>query len=88
MAKLTVRDVAEQESVSERTILNWVDRGILTPAYRVGKVIRFTEEGVRKDLGAHTPSKKLPDGTIKSYAFRELPDGTFVSNEPEMEVSK
>jgi len=59
MAKLTVRDVAEQESVSERTILNWVDRRILTPAYRVGKVIRFTEEGVRKDLEAHTsPSSR------------------------------
>ena len=52
MQKLTVRQIAEQESVSERTILNWVDRGILTPAYRVGKVIRFTEEGVRRDLKA------------------------------------
>ena len=52
MAKLTVRDVAEQESVSERTILNWCERGILTPAYRVGKVIRFEEEQVRRDLRA------------------------------------
>ena len=54
MAKLTVRDVAEEEKVSERTVLNWVDRKILTPAYRVGKVIRFTREGVRRDLESVT----------------------------------
>ena len=52
MAKLTVRDVAEGEKVSERTVLNWVDRKVLVPAYKVGKVIRFTEEGVRRDLKA------------------------------------
>jgi len=52
MQKLTVADVAKGEKVSERTVLNWVDRKILVPAYRVGKVIRFTEEGVRRDLKA------------------------------------
>ena len=59
MAKLTVRDVAEEEAVSERTILNWVDRKILTPAYRVGKVIRFTREGVRRDLESATSGPRV-----------------------------
>ena len=50
--KLTVRDVARQEQVSARTVLNWVQRGVLTPAYKVGKVVRFTREGVERDLRA------------------------------------
>ena len=59
MRKLTIRDVAKQESVSERTVLNWVDRGVLTPAYQVGKIIRFSEEGVRRDLkSANTANQK------------------------------
>ena len=48
--KLTVKDVALRENVSERTILNWIERGVLTPVYKVGKVIRFTAEGVERDL--------------------------------------
>ena len=41
--KLTVRDIAERESVSRRTVLNWVERGAIKPAYRLGRVIRFDE---------------------------------------------
>ena len=50
--KMTVRDVAQQEVVSARTVLNWVERGVLHPAYKVGKVVRFTREGVERDLKA------------------------------------
>ena len=44
--KLTVRDVAQREHVSERTVLNWIEDGILHPEYRVGRVIRFGEDYV------------------------------------------
>ena len=53
--KLTVADVALQEQVSNRTVLNWIEKGVLTPAYRIGKVIRFTQEGVRRDLETARP---------------------------------
>ena len=43
-AKLTVSDIAERESVSPKTVLNWVKRGDLKPAYRLGRVIRFDED--------------------------------------------
>ena len=53
--KLTVSDVAERESVSSKTVLNWVERGDLKPAYRLGRVIRFDEDyeqQLRDDFGA------------------------------------
>ena len=49
-AKLKVADIAAMESVSHRTVLNWIAQGVLRPAYRVGRVIRFTREGVERDL--------------------------------------
>ena len=50
--KMTVADIARQEGVSQRTVLNWVERKVLSPAYRIGKIIRFTPEGVERDLRA------------------------------------
>ncbi|MBI23517.1 MAG: hypothetical protein CMN05_08000 [Roseibacillus sp.] len=47
--KLTVSDIAARESVSPKTVLNWVERGDLKPAYRLGRVIRF-DEGYEQQL--------------------------------------
>jgi len=50
--RMSVADVAQQEKVSKKTVHNWVKRGVLTPFYTTGKVIRFTRGGVERDLRA------------------------------------
>ena len=60
--KLTVADVAQQEAVSKKTIHNWIEAKVLTPAYRVGKIIRFTPEGVARDLAAANNNRGGTEG--------------------------
>ena len=41
---LTTADVAQREAVSERCVLKWAKNGTLSPAYQVGRVIRFSPD--------------------------------------------
>ena len=54
---LTVADVARDYAVSKATVHRWVRVGILTPAVRVDHVIRFTREGVERDLAEATQKR-------------------------------
>ncbi len=54
---LTVADVARDYAVSRATVHRWVRVGILTPAVRVEHVIRFTREGVERDLAEATQKR-------------------------------
>ena len=49
---VTVAAVAQEWNVSERTVHNWVQRGILTYECKVGKVLRFNLGNVKRDLKA------------------------------------
>jgi hypothetical protein len=41
---LTTSDVAKREQISERCVLQWAKNGTLTPAYQVGRVVRFSPD--------------------------------------------
>ena len=52
MIFVSKREVARLVSVSPRTIDNWMKDGII-PFIRIGRVVRFEEEQVRKALGKY-----------------------------------
>ncbi len=47
---VTVADVAYRERVCKDTVYKWVKTGVLTPHSLVGRGMRFTLEGVDRDL--------------------------------------
>ena len=49
---LTKREVAELFRVSLRTVSNWMRRGIV-PFIRIGSVVRFDPDAVRKAVEAY-----------------------------------
>lgn len=42
---LTVKEVAERLEVSDRTVRNWISKGILS-AHRFGKLIKISESDI------------------------------------------
>jgi excisionase family DNA binding protein len=50
----TADEVGKPLGVTGRTILNWAAAGIIPTALRVGRVVRFDFEEVRKALGEAT----------------------------------
>jgi excisionase family DNA binding protein len=49
---LTLEEIAKTLRVSKRTVVRWVQQGILS-AYRIGTVIRVPEEAFEKMLEQH-----------------------------------
>ena len=49
---LTVEEIAKELRVSKRTVVRWVQQGVLS-AYRIGTVIRVPEEALQRMLQQH-----------------------------------
>jgi excisionase family DNA binding protein len=49
---LTLEEIAKELRVSKRTVVRWVQQGILS-AYRIGTVIRVPEDAFEKMLKQH-----------------------------------
>lgn len=49
---LTLEEIAKELRVSKRTVVRWVQQGILS-AYRIGTVIRVPKEAFEKMLQSH-----------------------------------
>ncbi len=59
-------DVAKRLKVSVRTVENWMRRKVL-PYLKIGKVVRFWDEGVLEALLKHTVQSRpdMVDGELK-----------------------
>jgi len=49
---LTLEEIAKELRVSKRTVVRWVQQGVLS-AYRIGTVIRVPEDAFEKMLKQH-----------------------------------
>jgi len=49
---LTLEEIAKELRVSKRTVVRWVQQGVLS-AYRIGTVIRVPEDALAKMLKQH-----------------------------------
>ena len=49
---LTLEEIAKELRVSKRTVVRWVQQGVLS-AYRIGTVIRVPEDALQKMLKQH-----------------------------------
>ena len=58
--RLTASQIAELESVSRRTVLDWYHSKIIDAEYHVGKVIRFDLKAVRASLSKYRSSNTNP----------------------------
>jgi excisionase family DNA binding protein len=49
---LTLEEIAKELRVSKRTVVRWVQQGVLS-AYRIGTVIRVPEDALQRMLKQH-----------------------------------
>jgi len=63
-AFLTPQQVAEMLQVNERTVLRWAAEDASMPATRIGRVIRFEREPLRRWLARKRP--RLAQGSTQT----------------------
>jgi hypothetical protein len=96
---LTPAEVGKALKVSGRTILNWEAKGLIEPAIRVGKVVRFNMLHVKARLAAVTDESNrlkqactLPQNTAEhlrseaSPAFAQSASPQFQRPSPDREA--
>jgi len=57
---LTLEEIAKELRVSKRTVVRWVQQGVLS-AYRIGTVIRVPEDAFQKMLKQHWTEDTVGD---------------------------